>query len=310
MRQSKRLMASLFIGLTFLGLAISQNASAPPLEAARYVALERVVNLENQAQKIVATWTIPDGATAPYPTVLILHGFTGQRQEAPIINTKEAMFSRTARVLAEQGYASLRIDFRGSGESEGAWADTTFGSQISDARASIAFLKRQPQVDRNRIGVLGLSQGGLVAAATAAAERSVKSLILWSPVAVPAQTFADLLGKETIAKGLASNGQPVTAKLPWGAETTLKTGFFEGLFQVNPIAEITQYKRPLLVVVGLKDTIVAPQPQSGQLYLTYHPGQEQLVTLDGDHLFDILGTGPEWLDEGIAWSVNWLKETL
>jgi uncharacterized protein len=315
MRANKRLVAAFLVGLGLcgaglFGVASSQTSGAPALKAAAFAATETVVNFSNKGQKIMATWTVPKDAKGPLPTVLVLHGFTGTRQESPVNTTKETMFSRTARVLAEQGYASLRIDFRGSGESEGAWPDTTFSGQISDARAAIAFLGKQAQVDQKRIAVLGLSQGGLVAAATAAAEARVKTLVLWSPVAVPSQTFSELLGRDNILKGLASKGEPITIKLPWGADTILKTGFFEDLFKVNPIAEIARFKRPMLVVVGAKDTTVAPQPQSGQLYLEYHPGQEQLVILDADHLFDIFGAGPQKLDEGIAWSVDWLTKTL
>jgi uncharacterized protein len=310
MRHPTRLAAAFLVGLGMFGVAISQTSSPPALKTAGFTALETVVNFPNTGQKIVGTWTVPKDAKGPLPTVLMLHGFSGQRQELPINTTKEAMFSRTARVLAEQGFASLRIDFRGSGESEGAWPDTTFSGQISDARAAIAFLTKQAQVDPKRVAVLGLSQGGLVAAATAAAEAQVKTLVLWSPVAVPPQTFSDLLGRENVLKGLASKGEPITIKLPWGADTILKTGFFEDLFKVNPIAEIAKYERPMLVVVGSKDMTVSPQPQSGQLYLEYHPGQEKLVVLDADHVFDVLGAGPEKLDEGIAWSVDWLSSTL
>jgi uncharacterized protein len=310
MWQRKRLVAAFLVGLSLFGAAISQSSNPPALKAASFSAVETVINFPNQGQKIIGTWTTPSGATGPFPTVLMLHGFGSTRQELPINNTKETMFSRTARVFAEQGYASLRIDFRGSGESEGAWPDTTFSSQISDARAAIAFLGAQSQVDVKRIAVLGMSQGGLVAATTAAAESRVKSLILWSPVAIPAQTFGDLFGKDTVAKGLASKGQPITFKLPWGAETTLKTGFFEDMFNIDPLAEITKYPRPLLVVVGAKDTTVTPQPQAGGLYIKYHSGQEKLVKLDADHVFDIFGAGPERLDEAVAWSVDWLGGTL
>jgi uncharacterized protein len=315
MRANKRLAAAFLVGLGLcsvgiFGVAISQSSSPPALKAAGFTASETVVNFSNQGQKIVGTWTVPKDAKGPLPTVLMLHGFLSTRQELPVNGTKETMFLRTARVLAEQGYASLRIDFRGTGESEGAWPDTTFSSQISDAKAAVEFLSGQAQVDKGRIAVLGLSQGGLVAAATAAADRRVKSLILWSPVAVPAQTFGDMLGKENIAKGLASKGEAITIKLPWGPETNLKTGFFEDLFQVNPIAEITRYSRPMLVVVGKKDTTVFPQPQAGGLYIKYHPGKEKLVALDADHVFDIFGAGPERMDEGVAWSVDWLAGTL
>ncbi len=309
MQQKKWFAASLLAGLSLVGVALSQTGFAP-LPAAKYSATESVVNFSNQGQKIVGTWTIPTGATAPYKTVLMLHGFLSTRQELPINNTKETMFSRTARVLAEQGYATLRIDFRGSGESEGAWADTTFSSQMSDARAALAFLNKQASVDTKKIAVLGMSQGGLVAASIAATERSVRSLVLWSPVSAPAQTFTNMFGSAAITSGLASNGQAITIKLPWGAETQLKTGFFEDLFKINPVAEIALYSRPLLVVVGKKDTTVAPQPLSGQLFLNYHRGDEKIVVLDADHVFDIFGTGPERLDEGVSESVNWLEKTL
>ena len=311
MRQNKWLWATFISGLILLGAAISQTSNPPALKAAKYSVSESVINFSNQGQKIVATWAIPKGANAPYPTVLLLNGFTSQRQELPIHDSKETMFMRTARLLAEQGYASLRIDFRGSGESisDFTFADTTFSSQISDARAAIEFLSLQPEVDHNRIAILGLSQGGMIGAATAAAESRVKSLILWSPVAIPAKTYSDLLGKETIANGLASKGQGVLIKT-YDSYTTLKTAFFQELKRFNPITEIARYNRPLLVVVGRRDDIVTPQPQAGWMYLNSHPGQEKLVVLDADHVFDILGTGPERLDEGIAWSVNWLEQTL
>ena len=276
----------------------------------RFTAAEKVVSFQNQGQKVMGTLTLPEGATAPYPMVLVLHGFTGSRQELPVNNTKETMFSRTARMLAEQGYASLRIDFRGSGESEGAWADTTFSSQISDARAGLDYIAGLKEADPKRIAILGLSQGGLVGSATAAADKRVKTMVLWSPVANPPQTYSDLLGKDLVAKAITAPTQTVTAKLPWGAETTLKGTFYQELFKVNPVAEIARYPKPLLVVVGLKDTIVAPQPQSGQIYLNYHNGLERLVELDADHVFDILGSGPGPLDQAIAASLEWLKMTL
>lgn len=84
-------------------------------------AAEEVVSILVDGQMIKATLETPDGTAAPAPVVLMLHGFTGSRDELPVKDTDEGVFSRTARQLAENGFASLRIDFRGSGESEGAW---------------------------------------------------------------------------------------------------------------------------------------------------------------------------------------------
>ncbi|MBZ0277232.1 MAG: alpha/beta fold hydrolase, partial [Anaerolineae bacterium] len=154
--------------------------------APQYQLVESVIQLENEGQTIVGTLALPDGAEGPLPIVLMFHGFTGQRQELPIINTEESMYSRTARVLAEQGYASLRIDFRGSGESDGAWEDTTFSSQISDALVALDYASGLDNIDPERIALLGLSQGGLVSATIAGRDSRVKSVILWSAVATPA----------------------------------------------------------------------------------------------------------------------------
>ena len=85
--------------------------------------------------------------------------------------------------------------------------------------------------------------------------------------------------------------------------------FFEDLYNVNPIAEISGYDGPVMVIVGLNDTVVMPQPQSGEVYLRCHPGEEILVELEADHVFDcFVGTGR--VDDTIHWSLLWLNETL
>lgn len=113
---------------------------------------------------------------------------------------------------------------------------------------------------------------------------------------------------QTFARGLM-DGLPLTAALPWGATTTLKGSFVRDLYMVDPVAEITAFKGPLLVIVGLNDTIVSPQPQSGEIYLVYHQGDEALVQLDADHMFDCLAR-LEKVDEAICATVTWLDKTL
>jgi uncharacterized protein len=245
------------------------------------------------------------------PLVLLFHGFKGERDELPIVNTEEAMYSRTARIFAERGVATLRIEFRGSGESEGLWEDTTFTSQISDALVALDFVQTLEGVDPERIGIIGLSQGGLVAASAAGQDARVKSLVLWSAAANPASNFTALLPMELIQQGLAlPDGEALPVTLPWGEETSMKRGFFEELFTVDPVAAITAYNGPMLVVVGSRDTTVYPQPQQGQVFLNYHEGDEALVVLDGDHVFDVLATGPEVVDQAIFNSLAWFMETL
>ena len=272
-------------------------------------AAEKTVLFRVDGKSVVGTLETPDNATKPAPVVLMLHGFTGSRDELPVKDTDEGVFARTARQLAENGYASLRIDFRGSGESQGAWEDTTFSVQIADAVAAIDWLKNSRDIDNDNISVLGWSQGGLVAAHAAAERPDVKSVILWAPVTNPMATFSSLFGSETVMNAIAGAPEtPHTVKLPWGVDTTLKGAFYQELPVTSPAAAIAGYEGPLMVIVGTKDTLVTPQPAAGQILLNYHPGKQQLVVFDTDHVWDAF-SGPGTLDgQMIPTTLKWLEE--
>jgi dienelactone hydrolase len=273
-------------------------------------ATEEVVRLDIGGTAVAATLERPAGD--PAPVVLMLHGFTGSRDELAVAGTDEGVFSRTARQLAEAGYASLRIDFRGSGESGGAWQDTTFSGQIADAVAAIDWLEANPAVDGSRLAVLGWSQGGLVAA-HAAAERAgaVDALVLWAPVASPLHSFEALLGAAALTEALAAPPDtPIVGQLPWGGTTTLRAAFFQELGVTSPPAAVARYGGPLKVIVGARDDVVAPQPAAGEIFLRYHEGAESLSVFDTDHVWSAF-TGPEVLDgQMIPATLDWLNTHL
>ncbi|MEX3011098.1 alpha/beta hydrolase [Hoeflea sp. TYP-13] len=290
--------------LTVSGALLVLTASAAIGYAAEKNVLFRV-----DGQTVVGTLETPDQAEKPAPVVLMLHGFTGSRDELPVKDTEEGVFSRTARQLAENGYASLRIDFRGSGQSGGKWEDTTFSGQIKDAIAAIDWLKTSPDVDGDNISVLGWSQGGLVATHAVAERPEVKSTILWAPATNPLATFTALFGSETVMNAIAGAPEtPHTVKLPWGVDTTLKGAFYQELPTTSPAAALSRYPGPVMVIVGSKDTLVTPQPAAGQVLLNYHDGKESLVVFDTDHVWDAF-SGPDTLDNKmIPTTLKWLEE--
>ena len=271
---------------------------------------EQVIAFENEGETVVGTLTIPAVGCARWPVVLLLHGFTNERNELPVGGTSETMYGRLARVLGEQGIASLRIDFRGSGVSDGVWADTTFTSQLDDAQAAVDYLATLSRVDTDRLGVVGFSQGGLIAAELAAREARVRSLVLWSPVASAPDTYKHILGAASVEAGLAA-AAPLPVTTQWGAQFELNRGFFVDLFRYDPTAAIAEVEAPLLVIVGLNDTTVTPQPAYGELFLAYHDGAERLVTLASDHVFNVLtDPQPAIFDSAVATSTAWLVNTL
>ena len=143
---------------------------------------QRVVSFSVEGLKIVGTLELPE-AVKNAPVVLLLHGFTGKRDELAIPSANnQGIFARAADAWAKAGFASLRIDFRGSGDSEGSYADTTISDEIKEALAATDFLQNEKDVDASRLYVVGWSQGGTVA--TAVAGRSahpIKAVALWAP---------------------------------------------------------------------------------------------------------------------------------
>ncbi|MFN3642121.1 MAG: alpha/beta hydrolase family protein [Gemmobacter sp.] len=287
--------------LAALAVATTLVIAAPGASAA-----EETVRFTVEGQTVVGTLSLPAGE--PAPVVLLLHGFTGTRDELPVAGTTEGVFARTARLLREAGLASLRIDFRDSGESDGAFEHTTFERQVADGRAALAFLAADPRVAGDRAAIIGWSQGGLVAAGVAGRGGMPAAVALWAAVSDPEPTFAGLLGKETIARGLTlAEGEPLAVTLPWGAQIALRKGFFEGLRSYDPLAEIAAYPGPLFVAQGSRDDLVPPV--SAERFIAAHEGPEALWTAEMDHVFNVF-TGPETLDAMVAATIAFLDPHL
>ncbi len=259
---------------------------------------EETVTFEVDGMKVVGTLNLPDGVENP-PAILLLHGFTGSRDELEIPAVSEGIFARAARVWADQGIASLRIDYRFNGDSDGDFADSTMDAHVADGLAALDFLA-ESGVDPDRMALVGWSMGGAVGAAVAGrTSHPLDAVALWAPGTNMAASITLLFGADKVREALASGGEPVGFALPWGAEIALKTGFFESLYTVDPPAEIALYDGPLFVAVGTNDDVVFPQPQSGQVLLDYHPGEEELFVRPMDHVFNAF-QGAEQVDELIA----------
>jgi len=90
----------------------------------------------------------------------------------------------------------------------------------------------------------------------------------------------------------------------------LNSAFFREMFEIDPLAEIASYQNPLLVAVGIEDPIVYPQPESGELFLTYHPGEEALLVFSCDHIFNLFSERAildALIDETLLWFLRTLE---
>ncbi|AUT66613.1 alpha/beta hydrolase family protein [Paraburkholderia terrae] len=251
-------------------------------------AAEKVVTFTVDGQKITGTLELPENVQTP-PVLLMLHGFTGTRNEwsSPVV--KDGLFGRCAKALSKKGVASLRIDFRGSGESDGKFEDMTVDSEVKDALAALDFLSSRRDIDSQRISVVGMSLGGAVATAVAGrTTHSLRSVVLWNPgINLPA-AFTSIYGEDVMKTALGSGDQAIAVTMKEGGKTVkLKAAFFKSLYTTVPAAEIENYRGPLLLAVGTKDSIVYPQPTSAEALLRYHTGPHTLWTRPVDHGFDV-----------------------
>jgi pimeloyl-ACP methyl ester carboxylesterase len=127
------------------------------------------VAYRNGEVELAATLHLPAGE-APFPAVVIAHG-SGTSDRA---NPWTAAY---ARDLAARGVAVLHPDKRGSGKSGGDWRTASLETLAGDVAAGVAWLAEQPEIDGERIGVIGFSQGGAVAAIVAATDPACRFAI-------------------------------------------------------------------------------------------------------------------------------------
>jgi dipeptidyl aminopeptidase/acylaminoacyl peptidase len=250
-------------------------------------ARESIVRFDVEGERVVGTLNLP-GTDGPAPVVLLLHGFTETRDAFHIRSANEGVYARTARLWAKRGIASLRIDFRGSGDSDGEYAGTTVDGQIRDGLSALDYLASHKGVDPDRMALVGWSLGGAVGAAVAArTPHQLDAVALWAPVTDLDSTFTFLLGEDAMLRGEEPGARNITSKLPWQAAVTLHGTFFRSLQKTDPRAEIAHYTGPLLVAVGTEDAVVFPQPASGKVLLDRHPGDERLLVWPMDHIFNV-----------------------
>lgn len=121
----------------------------------------------------------PEGAI--YYKITLPKGFDPSKDHCPMVILMHGIFANQsinpmpalARKLADAGIASIRFDFNGHGKSQGRIQDMTIEKELADARAVWNYISSLPYVEG--IGLLGHSQGGVVASMTAGRCGAAKS---------------------------------------------------------------------------------------------------------------------------------------
>jgi dienelactone hydrolase len=252
--------------------------------------MQEHVTLESKGQMVSGFVHRPAG-DGPWPAVLLFHGFMAAKSQPP-----HRLFVQLAEALVQAGTVSLRIDFRGRGDSEGETIDITPAGDLNDAQVALDFLARQAYVDPQRLAVLGISWGGAIAACLTGRDERVRATVMWSSIpGGPADWRPEL--------------RQVNGRL--AAEfvgNLVGQQFYEGLQEINPLQALLQAKRPLLLVYGSQDEVV-PQAEvtAAKAALVEAGAPHDVVVIEGaDHVF----MGHTWARAVVEQTVAWLQAQL
>jgi pimeloyl-ACP methyl ester carboxylesterase len=174
-----------------LRLKLTRVKNAADLELRRpqnpvkpYPYREEEVAFENNAASVqlAATYTAPPGK-GPFPAVLLICGSGPHDRDESLMGHRP--FLVLADYLTRKGIAVLRADKRGVGKSNGDHETATMNDFADDAEAGIAYLKTRSEVDPHWIGLVGHSEGAIVAPMVAARHQDVAFVVLMAGPGVP-----------------------------------------------------------------------------------------------------------------------------
>ncbi|HEY9857563.1 MAG TPA: alpha/beta fold hydrolase [Stenomitos sp.] len=132
------------------------------------------VNPQGPVQ-LAGTLTMPR-TQGPHPAVLLITGSGAQDRDETILGHRP--FRLIADDLTRRGFAVLRVDDRGVGGSTGSVIQSTTADFALDVKAGLRFLQSRPEIDRRHIGLVGHSEGGLIAPMVAAGNPDVAFVVL------------------------------------------------------------------------------------------------------------------------------------
>ncbi len=188
----------------------------------------------------------PAGVTGRMPVAILMHGFTG--------NKDEHLWQLLADSLATRGIATVRFDFNGHGHSEGRFEDMTVPNEIVDAEKIVAYVAQQPWADTSRIALVGHSQGGVVASMTAGrlGYGPVKAVVLLAPAAVLRE---DAIRGNTMGAFYDPLDPPDSIPL-MGGKVNLGANYVRTAFRLPIYETAARYTGPACIIHGTGDRIV------------------------------------------------------
>ena len=161
---------------------------------------------------LAGTLTLPN-KEGVFPVVILISGSGPQNRDEELLGHKP--FLVLSDFLTKNGIAVLRYDDRGIAMSKGDFKTATSADFATDVESAIAYLKTRKEINKNKIGLIGHSEGGLIAPMVASKSKEVAFIILLAGTGIQGDSLlllqkklieeASGINKEDIQKGQSSN---------------------------------------------------------------------------------------------------------
>ncbi len=161
--------------------------------------------------KLAGTLTLPKGE-GKFPAVILISGSGPQNRDEEIMGHKP--FLVIADYLTRNGIAVLRYDDRGTNKSEGDFQKATTPDLATDAMSAVKYLRTRKEINVEKIGLAGHSEGGIIAPIVAAEDKNLKFIVLLAGSGIPGSEIL-LLQQELIgrANGMKEDDLKKTAEM-------------------------------------------------------------------------------------------------
>ena len=237
--------------------------SATPRPAGSHPAPYRSVEVRvrtRDGQTLAGTLTLP-AARGKRPAMLLLSSADATDRDASNMHGLYHPFGQIADTLSRHGIAVLRLDDRGVGRSTGRLDTLNTAERANDARDALAFLRARPEIDRRRVGLLGHSEGGLIAMMLAAEDTSLHAVVLMAATAHAGRQVVEWQERYAVAKGSvvpALRSRLVNeAMVDW--EKRLAKDRWAAFFdRYDPLMTARKVRAAVLILQGNADTSCPP----------------------------------------------------
>jgi len=212
---------------------------------------------------LAGTLTLPKGASKkPVGAIVTVTGSGAQDRDENIGLPGFRPFRQLADSLARRGIAVLRMDDRGTGSSGGSFKGSTSADFAEDIRAGLAYLRTRPEIRADRLGVMGHSEGAIIAPMVADKEPTLRAIVLLAGIAKPGRTVLYFQlkngiehntkltpeARETQIAGIDKRIDAMMAADPW-------MKFF---LTYEPATTMRRVKTPVLILTGSRDQQAVP----------------------------------------------------